>query len=281
MNAKMTRVLVLIILVALNLGLAVYGALLRRQSQRVSQADMQKVLSLYEEAGVTFQETPSYQNADLYSLVLEPADLTGLTEEFLGDAQYNVSYIYGSAVQYTSDSLILLANQDEHTISYRDDSVPAFDGTLDGLTQERAREMLEPMARRFSERFLDSVILTDWSIERDGFHFVFREMADGQIYYFNTVTCVATMDGIGHAVVTCWDVAGRGGSVSALPMDEMLYAGLLKIQAEGDTPNTIEKITTGYILSSADETGQTRTAVPVQALTTSSGRVYMTRYSSE
>ena len=84
--------------------------------------------------------------------------------------------------------------------------------------------MLQPLARRFAEQWLGNVFLSEWRQDINGYRFIFRQLTDERIYYFNSISLLVTMEGVKTAVLTVWEVSGEGKSLITLPKDEMLYA---------------------------------------------------------
>lgn len=278
MNERVTRWVILVLLLALNLGLLGYSFRLQNAYTKVSQENMDQVMALFSENGVDFATELSSRNEPHSVLTLKASNLDKMTETFLSEENYTVSYLYGSSVQYKTEDLTILIDRDENTISYLDRSVGDFSGIPSGLTEQTLEEMLQPLGRRFAEQWLSDVYLTEWSLEKDGYHFVFRQVVSDKIYFFNTVTCVVGTEGVSHAVISCWSVSGREEQSSTLTVDEVLYTGLRQMVKAGQVPNTVLDVTDGYVLSYQDETP---VAVPVQTLLLSRGSPVITYYSAQ
>ncbi|MBQ7058520.1 MAG: hypothetical protein IJM83_04365 [Firmicutes bacterium] len=279
MTRRVVRFMILGSLLLLNLLLLFYSWRRSRNEKMVSQDQMDAVLSLYEEKEVTFAEIPDAVNPGFTALELKTADVDLMTERFLGKESFDKSYIYGSKVQYNSGSITLLTNRPAHTITYTDESIKAWQAPED-LTDEALFSMLQPLARRFAEKWLDSVFLSEWRQDDNGYRFIYRQLEGDQIYYFNSISLLVTMDGVKTAVLTVWEVSAEGKPLVTLPKDEMLYAGLNKMIELRETPGTIERMYDGYVIDSTESDGsdETAVAVPVQTMILSSGRTITIRY---
>ena len=125
-----------------------------------------------------------------------------------------------------------------------------------------------------------SVFLSEWRQDDNGYRFIYRQLEGDQIYYFNSISLLVTMDGVKTAVLTVWEVSAEGKPLVTLPKDEMLYAGLNKMIELRETPGTIERMYDGYVIDSTESDGsdETAVAVPVQTMILSSGRTITIRY---
>ncbi|MBO6159831.1 MAG: hypothetical protein J6P72_11330 [Firmicutes bacterium] len=282
MNQRTLRQLIIGMLAALNLVLAVFLIRSYTKTDSASATHLDEVLLLYERAGLSFEETPVPSYKTWTELQLGTADLDQMVENYL-DSQmitsYRKSYIYGAKAQYQTDSLTFLTNRPQHTITYTNDAAAPWK-MPQGLTEDELMSMIQPLARRFAESWLGDVFLSEWRKDENGYRFVYRQMKEDQIYFFNTISLLVTMEGVRTAVVTVWDINGSAGSIQAIPQDEMLYAGLIQIGNAGEAPGHVERISDGYVIAStsAHEGEQTARAVPVQTIYLSSGRSFTTRY---
>ena len=282
MSQRTVRWLILGLLLGLNLMLLIYQFSSSRAEEMVSGEQMEAVFKLYRQDQVTFSEMPDGSNPVFYYLRLSTADVDRMAERFLEGESYDKSYIYGSKVQYKHGSVTLLSNRPQHTLTYTNDAITEWEAPP-GLAEEELITMLQPVARRFAENWLGEVYLSEWRKDVYGYRFVYRQLKNGLIYYFNSISLVVTMDGVKAAVLTVWDVDEQTERVESLPADEMLYAGLRKILEQGEAPGNVSRIYDGYIIGSvAGAAGaEEAVAVPVQTLIMDTGRSITTRYSGK
>ena len=282
MNRRVVRWMILGSLLLLNLLLLIYSWQKARQERQISQDQMDAVLQLYEEKGVTFTEVPDGSNPSFTALELKTADVDQMAEKFLDKESFDKSYIYGSKVQYNSGSITLLTNRPAHTITYTNEAIKSWEAPED-LSEEDLISMLQPLARRFAEQWLGNVFLSEWRQDANGYRFIYRQLENDRIYYFNSISLLVTMDGVKTAVLTVWDVSSEGKSLVTLPKDEMLYAALTKITELREAPGNVERMYDGFVIDSTGKTGsdETAVAVPVQTMILSSGRTVTIRYSGE
>ena len=282
MSRRAVRWMVLGSLLLLNLLLLFYQWRTSREGKACTEEQMKQVFRIYEQNEITFAELPDRTNPSFRGLLLKTADVDKMAERFLGKESFDKSYIYGSKVQYNSGSMILLTNRPSHTITYTNEAIESWENP-EGLSEEALFSMLQPLARRFAEEWLDNVVLSEWRQDDNGYRFIYRQMVDDQIYYFNSISLLVTMDGVRTAVLTVWEVSTEGREMSTLPRDEMLYASLQKILEFREAPGRVEKIYDGYVIDSTMEDGmdETAVAVPVQTMVLSSGRQITIRYTGE
>ena len=282
MNRRVVRFMILGSLLLLNLFLLLYSWQRARKERWVSQDQMDAVLSLYEKNGVSFAEVPDRMNPSFTALELKTADVDRLAERFLDKESFDKSYIYGSKVQYNSGTITLLTNRPAHTITYTDEAIGSWKAPEE-LSEEDLFSMLQPLARRFAEQWLGNVFLSEWRQDINGYRFIFRQLTDERIYYFNSISLLVTMEGVKTAVLTVWEVSGEGKSLITLPKDEMLYAGLTRMTELRETPGEVEHIYDGFVIDSTGKHGtdDTAVAVPVQTMILSSGRMITMRYTGD
>ena len=283
MSQRLVRQLIISLLLTLNVFLGVYLLTSSRLDSLHTRERLNQVLALYEQAGITFQETPQESSRIVRNrLELSTADVDAIVEAFLGEEIYSKSYIYGSKVQYQKDDITILTNRPQHTITYTDESVSAWTPP-EGLSETELTSMIQPLARRFAENWLGEVYLSEWRQDENGYRFVYRQMIEDEIYYFNTISLVVTMDGVRTAVITIWNVDGTGESLQGLPQDEMLYSGLIQITASSTVQAQVERVFDGYVIGKTVTSSgeQTAVAVPVQTIRLVGGKSVITRYSGE
>lgn len=306
MNERKMRIIILILLVCLNLLLVGYYGYQRLSVNRVPAERIEQVVQLYSEAGIDFAVLPERNNFPKANLELGEADLDALAENYLGSG-FDKSYIYGSKVQYTSGSVLVITDREQHRISYQDEAIATggANGRANGragaemaegqvlpgwseknrpLGEEEEKEMLLPSARNFAKQWLGkNVYLYECRAEAEGFYFLFYQMKKEEILFFNQIEIWIAPGGIQRAEIQYWDVAGEVEySYELLPTDEVLYAMLSMMQEDITEPSAAEPgvggnreevtaILDGYELKEAEE--QT-VAVPCTMAVLQSGRKY-------
>lgn len=285
MRERIIRIPLLILLLLLNLGLLIANVNSRIQRYSVSPQEMEQVQKLYEDSGIDFKAQPSMRGKQRSALEIGPADLDAMVQEFLGDREYSLTYIYGAKTQYNAGSTVLIADWDSHSISYRDTEVVSEDAKepwRNVLTEEE-QLMLETVAMRFAQRWMgENVLITSWTRSGDTLTVNFAQMEDQEVYYFNSMQVVVLRGGIQSAELSYWKVLGSGETVDAMPMDEMLYRALDAIlysehtRAEEDTVNDILD---GYSLETVY--GDRGLAMPTMTMIMESGKQFVLSYCHE
>jgi hypothetical protein len=288
-RVRKLQIILIVWLLCLNLVLGLYSAVEKRQADEISTSQLDRILDLYRDNGITFQKKPSRRIVSWRALQLGPADLDGLVRDFLGDLPYEQTFIYESRAQYVSDDRTITVDWSQHSISYQDLSIaPSGSARVSGssipqgsLTPQETM-MLEEIGRRFAARWLGENVFLQSSVPRGNYlDMTFCQMDEGRIYYFNRIRLSVSQKGIGTASMVIWDVTGRGEKLDTMPADEMLYAQLSDILAEGQEDgtkitDTVTGIYDGYEIE--EQTDQKATAVPDQTLVLSSGKTVRLSY---
>lgn len=245
MKTGKVKLIVLIMLIALNVGLFASYAVGRMQEERTSTRELSDVMKLYEEENISFRTMPSTGNDSYQKMKLESADLDRLTVEFLSGASYERTLIYDSRVQYICGSITLLVDYATHSVQYRDSSVAVPDSPISGLQGEGPafkngeedlyQGMLEEVGRGFAQRFFGGeVFLVESRASGQSTHLTFAQVADNQILYFNNIEMTLSREGISSATVTYWKISENEGTLSTLAIDEQLYAHLVDLEQTDD-----------------------------------------------
>ncbi len=285
MREKVIRIPLLILLLLLNLALLIANINSRIQRYRVNPQEMDRVQAMYEDNGISFKKQPSSLRRLQSSLEIGPADLDAMVQDFLGNKEYSLTYIYGAKTQYNAGSTILIADWESHSISYRDTEVvseESLESWKNVLTEEE-QLMLETVAMRFAQRWMgEDVLITSWTRSGDTLRVTFAQMDDEEVYYFNSMTVVVLRSGIQSAELSYWRILGNGDPVDAMPMDEMLYRGLDDILSSdrGRTEtDTVNDILNGYTLEAVY--GDTGLAMPTMTMIMDSGKQFVLSYCHE
>ena len=273
MNGKRLNLLILILLIGLNLALFAYYCFQKISVNWVSIERMNQIESLYLENGIAIQVNPDRKNTPQPDLVLGEADLDKLVESFLVD-RYDKSYIYGSKVQYTTGSIVILTDRKNHSISYMDESKKSEDKASQNA--EEMLEILEAVAGGFARKWLgDEIYLSDSGMAGDEFYYVYHPVQEGAILYFNELTIHMTTKGVTTAQLSYWAVKGKTEKkYEQMPIDEILYAqlGMIKKDMGENQREEVVQIRNGYQLLE-DEEGAA--AVPTITIVVKSGRKYV------
>lgn len=289
MRVRKLQILILVWLVCLNLVLTAYIAVRQQETNQISTSQLDKILDLYRENGITFQIKPSRRIVNWRALQLGPADLDSRVREFLGDLPYEQTFIYESRAQYLTDDLMITVDWSQHSIRYQDLAIaPAGSTQISGssipkgsLTAQQTM-MLEEIGRRFAVRWLGENVFLESSKPQGGrLSLTFCQMGDGCIYYFNRMRIVVSPKGVETASMVIWDVTGKGEKLDTMPADEMLYAQLSNILAEEPEDGTkISEVVTGLYdgYEIEEQTDQKATAVPDQTLVLLSGKTVKLSY---
>ena len=123
MRVRKLQIILIVWLLCLNLVLGLYSAVEKRQADEISTSQLDRILDLYRDNGITFQKKPSRRIVSWRALQLGPADLDGLVRDFLGDLPYEQTFIYESRAQYVSDDRTITVDWSQHSISYQDLSI--------------------------------------------------------------------------------------------------------------------------------------------------------------
>ena len=287
MREKWIRWPILILLILLNAGLFVFYLTERRGANTASVQEINRVVDLYGQEDITFKKQPAGTVSPRTILTLGSADLDQMVIDYLQGADYDLTYIYGAKVQYNSDSLVIIADWDDHSITYRDnlaDDNP--EGIIWGrVLSEDEQLRLETAARTFAQKWLgDSVVVTSWIRSGEILTVTLCQVREDQIYYFNNAEVTVNRKGISEARIEYWNVVGENAGVDPIPMDEMLYAALNMIKSDENmirrnTGDQVISLTDGFEILSYE--GEEITALPCLTLVMESGRQFHLSYVRE
>ncbi|MCI8632806.1 MAG: hypothetical protein HFE64_04920 [Lachnospiraceae bacterium] len=282
MNGKRMTVIILILLLCLNLFLCGYYVYQRDRMNRVPAEKIQQIVNLYEENQIDFAFEPEGESAQGRYLLLGEADLDKLAETVL-DTGYDKSYIYGSKVQYRAGSVTVITDWQKHQIVYTDETGEPAEKEKNSwqekeLSEEERQQLLLPIARSFAQKWLgEQVYFAESERREDKFYFVFCQMREGAVLYFNQIEIYMAPQGVTSAVLTYWGIEGESEkSYNLLPMDEILYAqlGMIKKEMKEDTRETVVQVLEGYELASKEKESL---GVPALTIVLESGKKYRMR----
>lgn len=276
MKWKWITVPVIILLIGMNLLLLIFYLVENRRSYTLDSEEIERITAIYEEEGITFAETPSAKVSKRKVLTLTDYDLDKLATTFLegnslGGKEYDLTYIYGSKVQYTAGSIVISTDRENHRITYRDNEVLER-GPLEELTQEQ-QQMLASAARVFAAKWLGEDVMQVSCVTTGAeMNIRFCQMLGEEAAFFNYADVIITARGISQAQIQYFDYQDKE-TARSLPVDELLYMLLGKVaeQSKGEG-GVVKEIVWGYEIDR-----QSGLAYPDLTLVMSTGELFTLR----
>ena len=288
MNEKKLMTLILGLLIGINLLLFGYYLYQSRLENMADSEDVQQVQQLYAQAGVDLEAEINRYNPPRPFLRLGEADLDRMAEVVLSSG-YDKSYVYGDKVQYSSGDVLIVTDRLNHTITYEDESLGMekarktfaenwYNSIWMNEEEDIQQELyMQPVARDFATKWLgDSLYLAESRYEEQGFTFLYYQIQDDTVYYFNQIEVTVLPAGVASASLSYWQVEGKSENVYNLPpIDEILYSQLSLIQTDlpEDDTDAVVRILDGYRLREDDMDNVE--AAPTVTLVLRSGRTYV------
>lgn len=279
MNGKRVILIILLLLLCLNLFLFSYYVYQKSRINQVPEEKVQQIIDLYQENNIDFAFEPQRKTGQGKYLQLGEADLDELAENVL-ETGFDKSYMYGSKVQYRAGNVTVITDWQKHQIVYTDES-KATEETGEAGWQEKEpdeeerRQLLLPIARGFAQKWLGEQVYLAVSERREQeSYFVFCQMREGAIIYFNQIEIYMTPQGVTSALLTYWKVEDESEkSYNLLPIDEILYAqlGMIKKEMREGANETVVQALEGYELASKEKES---IGVPTMTIVLESGKKY-------
>ncbi len=279
MNGKRVILIILLLLLCLNLFLFSYYVYQKSRINQVPEEKVQQIIDLYQENNIDFAFEPQRKTGQGKYLQLGEADLDELAENVL-ETGFDKSYMYGSKVQYRAGNVTVITDWQKHQIVYTDES-KATEETEEAGWQEKEpdeeerRQLLLPIARGFAQKWLGEQVYLAVSERREQeSYFVFCQMREGAILYFNQIEIYMTPQGVTSALLTYWKVEDESEkSYNLLPIDEILYAqlGMIKKEMREGANETVVQALEGYELVSKEKES---IGVPTMTIVLESGKKY-------
>lgn len=286
MNEKRMGAVILILLLLMNLLLFGYDCYQWITANWIPVERVEQISSLYQENGIEIKADIERKNSRQPILKLEETNLDQLVESFL-EEPFEKSYIYGSQVQYVADDIWIMTDRKTHSISYRDEAKLRPEKIEQGVTledwavsqrisSEEAQTLMEIKARDFAKRWLgEEVYLSKMQSHGTGYDYVFYQMREDRVLYFNVLHIFMLSGEVASADLTYWSVQEESEkNYEIMPIDEILYAqlGMIKEDMEENQKDEVVQIREGYQLKESE--GQTQ-AVPAVMIVLKSGREYV------
>jgi len=283
MKGKLIQTLVLILLVVLNLILLGLYITELRSTRIITQESVDRVISLYRSENLSFEAEISRTEENREALSLKAADLDGMVIRYLGEAEYNRTYIYGNKIQYRSGTCVLLADWSAHNITYRDS---AFGEQEEAYTPQtlttQEQEMLQAAGRHFAQQWLgDDIMMMSWARSGRVLTLTFCQLQGENLMYFNKVVVTLVPGGVRSAEIQYWDLDSEETKIDSKPIDELLYQMLPEISSdlarsmERET-DTVTQLVDGYEIVSYSR--DKAIAYPNLTVVLGSGLYYHLRY---
>ena len=218
MNWKVIRWVLLIILVALNLGLFAYSMYIDRQMYVVPRERIENLEQRFESWGYRLPKDLPRNQAPKKCLLMEKNDLESRADSFFTEA-FEKSFMVDARVLYTCGSRTLTLDRDRSSLVYQDNGeIP--EAEADPETQKET-------ALTFAAGIMNNsdLIIVKTAEEEDAAVFYICERYEEEILFSNRTAVTISHGTVTHAAMTQYKVTGYDSEAQAIyPIDELLYS---------------------------------------------------------
>ena len=203
MNWRLIRWILLILLVALNLGLWGYSRYLNRQMYEVPEERLQALAERYEEAGFLLPESLPYRQYPKSRLLLEAKDPESVADTFFTE-DHEKSFMPGGRILYSCGTQTLTVDRDHSQMTYvQNEPLAAQSGEAEADRTE---------ARSFAETVMGTRSLVETRMIEldDGTRvFFFCELYKEEAVFANRAAVTVFGAEVTRATITQYRIKGR------------------------------------------------------------------------